>query len=70
MADTAAGPAPVRRLAVLMVPPCEFERSRNNAPIQAEDTLYFDVRFRAPCSDVRLASPVSDWLFNEGEYAA
>lgn len=54
-------------LELWMVPTCEFERFRNNLPLQLEDIETFSVDFEAPCSDIALFEPEDNWSFNEND---
>ncbi|MFH1568439.1 MAG: Ig-like domain-containing protein [Gemmatimonadota bacterium] len=57
-------------LALMLVPPCEYDCWGNGAALTIADTVHFDVRFQAPCSDIVLYSPVSGWAFSQGDQVA
>jgi hypothetical protein len=46
------------RLGLTLAPSCEPSRA---------DTLYFDVAFRAPCSEIELFRPQADWTLNASD---
>jgi hypothetical protein len=54
-------------LAVMVYPQCEWNlwERRAGGPLNLSDTLYFDVSFKAPCSDIRLSKPKPGWVFNK-----
>ncbi len=52
-------------LAVILYPPCEYEVWEQGGPLQQSDTLYFSVKFEAPCSDITLYRPEPGWAFNK-----
>lgn len=54
-------------LAVMVYPQCEWDiwQRRTGGPLNHADTLYFDVSFYAPCSDIRLMRPEPGWVFNK-----
>ena len=52
-------------LALLLTAPCEYARWQNGAALTIVDTIFFDVNFEAPCSDITLFRPLSGWTFNQ-----
>lgn len=51
------------RLGIVAYPPCEEGNLLRGRPWIA-DTLYFDVAFKAPCSDINIFRPKDRWALN------
>jgi len=54
-------------LAVMLYPPCEYELWEAGGALQKSDTLYLNVDFEAPCSDITLYRPESGWSYNKAD---
>ena len=51
------------RLGLVMYPICEEGNTVRGTPVTA-DTLFFDVSFRPPCSDISIFRPKENWTLN------
>jgi hypothetical protein len=60
-------------LAVILYPPCEYALWEDGGPLQQTATLYFDVTFDAPCSDITLYlfgdpdRPETGWVYDKAD---
>ncbi len=52
-------------LGLMVYPLCEWWVFEDGGPLNLADTVYFDVTFEAPCSDITLYRPESGWLISE-----
>jgi hypothetical protein len=52
-------------LAVMVYPLCEWWVWEQGGPVNLADTVFFDVTFEAPCSDITLFRPESGWRFSK-----
>ena len=53
-------------LQLVLIPVCEFDFFRATGIVQLADTVNFTVRYKAPCSDITLLRPNTNWSVQAG----
>jgi hypothetical protein len=57
-------------LALFMYAPCEYLLWEKNGTLQLADTVFFDVTFEAPCSEITMTLPESGWIYSKNSLDA
>ena len=51
-------------LAVMVYPPGDYSVWSNGGPLLVADTVFFNVHYTAPCSDVTILRPKEHWIYD------
>lgn len=52
------------RIAISIIPQCEWDAFQNNGDVTGADTVYFSVTFESECSSVAITNPANNWYIN------